>query len=325
MNTSARWGVLAIGAVLAAVLLWFLPAVLPSDYFISLAGRLLAMVVLVGSFNILMSYLALTSFGHSALFGVGAYALAILLRHHDVDMVLALAASVGAGALIALAIGPILLRATGIYFLLLSLAIGQVFWGIADSWRTVTGGSDGMIVYATPHVFGFELVEPVAIFRMVSIVAVLAIVVLDLVVRSPFGVALRGVRESETRMAALGFNVFALRLLAFVVSGALAALAGGLVGTINHFVSPDMMSVRLAVTLVLTVIIGGRGRFWGPLVAAAVLFGVQEAISAYTPLWPLALGLLFIVSVYVLRFRIAFRLHEWLRRSPLRPTRNAPP
>jgi branched-chain amino acid transport system permease protein len=314
MSSFRRWSSLTASAAFAITLLWFLPTLLPSDYFVSLAARLLATVVLVGSFNILMSYLALTSFGHSALYGVGGYALAILLRHYDVDLLLGLLSSVVAGGLVALIIGPILLRSTGIYFLLLSLALGQVLWGIADSWRSLTGGSDGMLIYATPHIFGIDIADPLGSYRVVACLAVLAIVALAVIVRSSFGVALTGTRESETRMAALGFNVFALRLLAFVISGALAGLAGGMVGTINHFVSPDMMSVRLAVTLVLTVILGGRGRFWGPLVAGAVLFGMQEAISANTQYWPLALGALFIVSVYVLRFRLL-----QTRSRPFRP------
>jgi branched-chain amino acid transport system permease protein len=293
---------LAAGAALA--LLWFLPLLSPSEYFVSLAARLLAMVLLVGSFNLLMSYLGLTSFGHSALFGVGAYALGLVLQGFDPDIGIALFASLLAGAFVAAATGPIMLRSAGIYFLLLSLAIGQVLWGIAESWRAVTAGSDGMIIAATAHFAGIKLDDPERLFRLVAIVVVLGVWVLRGIVRSPFGLVLRGVRDSEMRMAALGFDVFRLRLIAFSVSGAFAGLAGGLVATVNHFVSPDLMSVRLAVELVLAVILGGRGSFWGPLVAALGLFGVEEAISIYSAIWPLFLGLIFIASVYVLRFEL---------------------
>ena len=295
---------LVIGALAAVIGLWFLPLALPSDYFVSLAARLLALVLLVGSFNLLMSYLGLTSFGHSALYGVGAYAFGLMLRSFDVDISFGLGTSVLAGALVAAVIGPIMLRSTGIYFLLLSLAIGQVLWGIADSWRAVTGGSDGMIIYTTAHFMGIDLDDPVSIFRLVSIVVVLAIVVLHVIVHSPFGLVLQGVRDLDMRMAALGFDIFRLRLLAFVVSGALAGLSGGLVAAVNHFASPDVMSVRLAVELVLAVVLGGRGSFWRPLIAAVALFGLQEAISIYTALWPLFLGLIFMVSVYALRFEL---------------------
>lgn len=297
-----RWRALCGWMVAAAVVLWFLPAVLPSDYFVSLAARLLAMAVLVGSFNLLMSYLALSSFGHSALYGVGGYGLGLLMQSLDPDIALGLLGSLLTGGLFAVAIGPIMLRSVGIYFLLLSLAIGQVFWGIADSWRAVTGGSDGMIIYATPRFMGMQLDTPASLFRVAEIAAVLTVAVLYVVVHSRFGLALRGVRESDLRMTALGYNVFRLRYLAFTISGAVAGLAGGMVAMVNHFVSPDMMSVRLAVTLVLTVVLGGRGRFWGPLISALILFGLQEAVSAFTPYWPLVLGLAFIVSVYVLRF-----------------------
>ena len=302
-------------APVVAVALWFMPPLLPSDYFVSLAARLLALVLLAGSFNLLMSYLALSSFGHSALFGVGGYALGILLRAADVDAGIGLVASLAAGAVVAAALGPSMLRAAGVYFILLSLAVGQVLWGIADSWRSVTGGSDGMIVYAVPHIFGVDLVTPTAIFRLVMVVAVIGTVGLYVIVHSAFGSVLRGVRESELRMVALGYNVFAVRLLAFVLSGAIGGLAGGLVTVVNHFVSPDAMSVRLAVELVLCVILGGRGTFWGPLVAAFALFACEEAISAFTPVWPLFLGLLFIAGVYVLRFDLLSlpRLLKWSR------------
>jgi len=300
-----RWtSLLLLCALVAIGASWLLPFALPSDYFVSLAARLLALTVLVGSFNLLMSYLGLSSFGHSALFGVGAYALGLTLLSFDVDIGVGLLASLAAGAAVGAAVGPILLRSTGIYFLLLSLAIGQMLWGMADSWRAVTGGSDGMIIYAAARFAGIELDDPTTIFRLVAIVAVAAVLVLHVVVHSPFGLALRGVRDSDLRMAALGFDVFRLRLFAFVISGALAGLAGGLFATVNHFASPDMMSVRLSVELVLAVILGGRGSFWGPLVAAIVLFGAQEAISIYSTIWPLFLGLIFIVSVYVLRFQL---------------------
>lgn len=299
MSRSAR----AVVIVLAGVVLWFLPLVLPSDYFVTLGSRLLALAVLAGSFNLLMSYLALSSFGHSALFGVGGYAVGILFKMTgNVDAALAVLAGFGGGALVAGILGPIVLRASGVYFILLSLAVGQVLWGVADSWRSVTGGSDGLILYAAPELGSWSLAEPVATFRLTALVTLVAVLALHVIVRSAFGIALTGVRESEVRMLALGYNVFALRYVAFVLAGAFAGLAGALVAMVNRFVSPDAMSVRMAVELVLIVILGGRGRFWGPLLAAVVLFATEEAISTYTALWPLVLGLIFIVAVYVLRF-----------------------
>lgn len=287
----------------AGGVLWFLPAALPSDYFVTFGARLLALAVLAGSFNLLMSYLALSSFGHSALFGVGGYAVGILFKTTgSVDAGLAVLAGFAGGALVAGLVGPIVLRASGVYFILLSLAVGQVLWGVADSWRSVTGGSDGLILYATPRLGSWSLAEPVAIFRVTALVALAAVLVMHVVVRSAFGIALTGVRESEVRMVALGYNVLGLRYLAFVLAGAFAGLAGALVALVNRFVSPDAMSVRMAVELVLIVILGGRGRFWGPLVAAVLVFATEEAISVYTSLWPLVLGLIFIVAVYVLRF-----------------------
>lgn len=306
--TSLRRIPLLMASVGAAGLLWFLPQMLPSDYFTSLAARLLALVLLVGSFNLLMSYLSLSSFGHSALFGVGAYALGLTLRIFDADIVVALAASLVAGALVAAVIGPILLRSVGIYFLLLSLAIGQMLWGVADSWRSVTGGSDGMIIYVTAHLAGVDIDDPARIFRLTLVVVAVALAMMHVIVHSPFGLVLRGVRDADARMSALGFDVFRLRLVAFMISGALAGLAGGLNATVNHFATPDLMSVRLSVELVLAVILGGRGSFWGPLVAALVLFGAQEAISIYSTMWPLFLGLIFIVGVYVLRFEPLARI-----------------
>jgi branched-chain amino acid transport system permease protein len=292
-----------LAIVVAAVMLWILPALLPSDYFVTFGARLLALAVLAGSFNLLMSYLALSSFGHSALFGVGGYAVGMLFKMTgNVDAALAVLSGFAGGALVAGILGPIVLRATGVYFILLSLAVGQVLWGVADSWRSVTGGSDGLILYATPQLGSWSLAEPVATFRVTALVALAAVLMLHVVVRSAFGIALTGVRDSEIRMLALGYNIFRLRYLAFVLAGAFAGLSGALVAMVNRFVSPDAMSVRMAVELVLIVILGGRGRFWGPLGAAVLLFAAEEAISIYTSLWPLVLGMIFIVAVYVLRF-----------------------
>lgn len=311
-----------VGIVLVAALgglLWALPAFGPSDYVIAFAARLLALALLAGSFNLLMSFTGMVSFGHSAFFGVGSYAVALLYRRDsNPDAAWALLLAFAVAACVAAALAPSVLRTSGVYFVLLSLALGQVIWGIVDGWRSVTGGTDGVIIAAPLWTVLWPLDTAAATLRFTIVVGMLGLAMLYVIVTSPFGAGLTGVRESPIRMQALGFDVFRLRYLAFVLACGFAGVAGGLLAIINRFTSPDSMSVRLSVELPLIVILGGKGSFWGPLVAAVLLFTAEELISVLTPMWPLVLGLLFMTCVYVLRYdvmRVAANHHLFSTRG----------
>lgn len=291
--SALRWLLMPVALVGVPLLV-----VLAPSYYVHLAILVLIFAILAMSLNLLMGYVGLNSFGHAAYFGVGAYTTAVLLLRAGVGFWTATAAGILAATALGALFGALAVPARGVYFLLITMALGQVTWGLAFRWVSMTGGDNGLPGIPRPPL---TLIWPLADVRgaylFVLLVAAATFGLVGLILSSPFGYALRGIRESETRMRTLGYPVWRYKYAAFVFSTALAGLAGVLFATYNGFVSPADLHLAVSAQAVLMVIIGGAGTLEGPIVGAAVLVLLQNLLSTLTRRWMTILGLLFVAAV----------------------------
>jgi branched-chain amino acid transport system permease protein len=285
---------LALG--LCLILVAGLGAALPS-YYAGLLTEGLIFAVLAMSLNLLVGYAGLPSLGHAAYFSIGAYAAGLLAVHATRSFWLGALVGMGAGALLGAAFGLLALRTTGVYFLMITLALAQIVWAVAFSWRSVTGGDDGLRAIGRPDLAlpGVDLADTSSYFVFALIVVVAAALAMRVIIRSPFGRTLRGVQESQVRMAALGYNVWLHRYIAFILSSAFAGLAGVLFVYYKGFISPEAASIVVSAEVMLMVILGGAGTLTGPVVGALTIVLLSNFVSAYTDRWTLILGTLYIV------------------------------
>jgi branched-chain amino acid transport system permease protein len=279
----------------SAAIVLALPAVL-SSYQVGLATKMLIFALFAMSLDLLVGYAGLPSLGHAAYFGVGSYTVSLLaLRVADnfwIDFPAGLVMATAVSALF----GLLALRTHAAYFLMITLALGQVLWGIAFGWRSFTGGDDGLPGVPRPDLgLPWSLSNGVAFYYFVFIFFFLAAALLWIIVRSPFGHALVGIRQSEVRMEVLGYNVWLYKYCAFVLSGFFAGLAGNLFAYYNGFVSPTYLGVIFSASALLMVILGGAGTLLGPALGAAIIVYLENVISAYTHRWLLVLGIVYVL------------------------------
>ena len=282
----------ASGAAALAVLI-ALPAVL-SSYQLSLVTKMLIFGIFAMSLDLLLGYAGLPSLGHAAYFGVAAYTVGLLAlrvaNNFWLDFPAGLLMAAGVSALF----GLFALRTRGSYFLMITLALGQVLWGIAFGWRSLTGGDDGLPSVPRPNMpLPWALTDGIPYYYFVLIFFGLAVGALALIVSSPFGKALVGIRESERRMEVLGYDVWRYKYVAFVLAGLFAGLAGNLFVYFNGFVSPSYLNIVFSASALLMVILGGAGTLVGPAIGAAVIVGLENLISAYMERWVLVLGVIY--------------------------------
>ena len=251
------------------------------------------------SLDLLVGYTGLDSFGHAAVYGLGAYTTALLLLHTGVPLPLALLSGAIVTALVALPIAWLCTRTTGVAFAMLTLAFAQLLYAIAYKWQSVTGGSDGLAgVPRTPGPFGVAwFTSRLGFYYMVAACVVGAYVLCRAFVRSPVGTALLAIRENERKASALGYNPRVYKIVAFVVAAFFGGLAGSLYAPFAGFASPDLFFWILSGQVLVMVIIGGTGTLAGPLVGAAFFYLLEHYLSAMTNSWALVLGVIFIVFV----------------------------
>ncbi len=305
MSALARipWGLLVLLAAFGV------PA-LGSRFYTFLANDIAIWALFATSLNLLVGYTGLVSFGHAAYFGIGAYATGILMKQAGVGFPLALAAAgVSAGAF-ALVFGFFCVRLTRIYFAMLTLAFAQVVWAICFKWNSVTGGEQGMPEIPYPS---FDWVERVAAvlpflrgyrtsdhFYFTTLVVVgVCFWLLRRIVSSPFGRMLTTIRENAERAEFIGVNVRRYELAAFVLAGVFAGLAGGLFGIFNRGVFPDFAYWTKSSEVLIMTLLGGMGTFYGPAVGAFVLLWLNQQIVSYTQYWPLILGSILVLLLFV--------------------------
>ena len=293
-----------LGLVLAPSLL--------SSYWIGLVTQMIIFAMLAMSLDILLGYTGLPSLGHAAYFGIAAYAVGILATEHRAGFVVCVAAGVVLAGLVAAVFGLVAIRATGTYFLMITLALGMVVWGLAFRWVSMTKGDNGIAGVPRPELGAWTFAAPLPFFYLALAGAALAWAALGVVARSPFGLSLKGIRESETRMRALGYNVWLHKYLAFLIAAIFAGFAGAFWAYYNGFVSPVDVQLVTSVEALLMVALGGPGTLAGPAVGAAIIVFLKNFVSVYTKRWLLILGAVYIgVILFAPRGVLgAFRSHS---------------
>jgi branched-chain amino acid transport system permease protein len=277
-------------------LLALLPAV-SGEYYINLASQIIIFAVFAASINLLLGYGGLATLGHAAYLGVAAYLSALMyLKLHLAHWMIAPVAVLGT-TLMACAFGLIALRATGLGFLMLTLALSQVLWGTAYRWVSVTDGDNGLRGLARPAPFGIALDDASAFYWFTLVVGAVAIWMMARFVASPFGAALRGTRDQPRRMSALGYDVWLIRWITFVYAGFWGAVSGLLFVYYHKYIHPVSLSLANSAEGLLAVIAGGSGTLAGPLVGAAIVMLLKNYVSAYIERWNMLLGFVFVLIV----------------------------
>ncbi|HET6212890.1 MAG TPA: branched-chain amino acid ABC transporter permease [Micromonosporaceae bacterium] len=291
------------------------------SYAISLASRILVLGLLAMSVNLLTGVTGLPTLGQAAYFGVGAYAAALVARAWTQIGVLHLAIAMVVAAAVAAVTGVVAVRARGVVFLMLTLAIGELTYSAALQWDTVTGGSDGRATPAVTPFWGLPAVTRdghVYLWILAAFLALFAVVAA--VVRSPFGLALKGVRDNEARLRADGYPVTRYLLVAYAVAGGLAGAAGALWVSLQRFVSPSDLGFQVSAMALIAVVLGGLGSMWGAVAGTALVVIARDYLGGkltgeLSGRGSLLLGLVFVAAVYLLPRGLA-GLSRLSRRAP---------
>jgi len=285
----ARARTIAIVALVLASL-----AALPfglSKYQVGLATEMLIYGVLAMSIDILAGFAGRTSLAHGAIFGISAYVVVYAVSHLGLPPAVAVVLGVMAATAAAALFSLVAVRTSGVYFLLITIALGMIVWGICLRWTDVTGGENGLRGDMRVGL----LRDHQTFYWMVLVVAALASFAMWRFVRSPFGLTLRGIRDSESRMRSLGYNVHLHLFIGFTVSGFFAGIAGALYAFFNSFVSPSTVALAQSVQGLLMAITGGIGTLFGSFVGSFAILTLQNVVSSYTERWQTALGVTFIL------------------------------
>jgi branched-chain amino acid transport system permease protein len=275
-------------AALATVPLWA-----PGTYYVNVSSQILFYGIFALGVNVLAGYAGLVSLGHAGLFGIAAYAAAKTLNAgggHAVVVAASLAVTLGAAAVFAL----LALRGTGLGFVMITVALGQIVWGVAYRWISITNGDNGITIAGRPRPFGLSLTSPRAFYWATLAVFLVAVASMAVFVASPFGASVRGTRDQPRRMNALGYHVWMIRFLAFLFSGFWSGVAGLLFLYYNQFVSPQAVALTASAEALLMVIAGGTATLLGPVVGAALVVVMKNVASAYIERWNFVLGAIFV-------------------------------
>jgi len=260
--------------------------------------------------NLLLGYTGLLSFGQSTFFGSAAYVAGYLLKHYAIGIPLALGVGVGIGALSALLVGYLCVQRSGLYFIMLTFALNQLFYFIAYQWTSVTGGEDGMPGIPRPALLGVDLRDPLSYYLLLSALFLLALWLMKRIVESPLGRILQGIRENEVRAQAVGYHVPRFKLLAFVLGGAFSGAAGVLYAMLFGIVPLEAIGFVFSGNVVFATLIGGSGSLYGPVIGSFVFIWLSESMSVVWARWPLLLGVAFVIVVLFFRGGV---LEAWSR------------
>lgn len=267
-----------------------------NPFWTGLVAQVLIFGLLALSVDLLMRHTGLFPMCNGAFFAVGAYTVAMLEVNYGVPSPLAALAGVAAAGLTGALFG-VSVRASGVYFILVTLALGQLVWGVSVQWTWLTGGDNGITNVPYPSIGALAIGSLDAMYYLVAIVVAFFTLVYGQIIRSSFGLTLNGIRESESRMTALGFNVTARKYVAFVISSLFAGVAGVLYAYTNQFVSPAASSLLISVEAALMPILGGAGTVFGSFIGAVVIIGIRNVVSGFLYGWPIVMGLVFIAVV----------------------------
>ena len=298
-----------------AVLLALAPLVIvPIGGYHALLSEMVIFSVFAIGFNLLLGYTGILSFGHAAYFGLAGYTMALLLIHSQLPLWAAMLAGVLAAGVAAMIIGLLIIRKAGIYFAMLTIAFGQMFFFVAMRWKSVTGGEDGLSDIPRKTLFGIDLSSPVRFYYFTAVVCLAAAVVAWRVINSKFGEVLRAIRENEARCAAIGYDVRRYKLASFVIAALFAAVSGTLYVLLLRYAFPQTMDWIRSGNVVVMSLVGGLGTFSGPIVGASLITFLNNYISFHTKYWQLVMGAVFVVFVLFFPRGIAGYVLEARRR-----------
>lgn len=278
-----------LGFLLVLLIFGALPLVV-SSYQMSIANEILIFALLAMSIDILAGYAGRTSLGHGALFGISTYVVIYWTSVHGGSALVGCLLGVFVATLVAAVFAAFAVRVSGVYFLLLTLALGMIVWGVCLRWTSVTGGENGIRGVGRPDL----IASPTAFYYMTLAVVLLMTFLTWRFVRSPFGLTLRGIRDSESRMRSLGYGASVHVFVAFVITGFFAGVAGALYAFFNNFVSPSTVQLSQSVEGLLMAIVGGIGTLFGSFIGAAAIILLENLVSEYTARWQMVLGFMFI-------------------------------
>jgi len=292
-----------------------------------LALEIMIWMLFALGYNLLLGYTGLPSFGHGAYFGIGAYAFGLLQHRLWANLWFDLAGAVIAAALLGALVALFISHRRGIYYALLTIAFGQVFWFVSIKWHSLTGGEDGLLnIKRLPADFGFariSLQSNEALFYFCLAIFTVAVAALWRLVHSPLGRVFSAIKQNETRAAFVGYNVWLYKWLAFTISAAVAGLAGGLFAMAQQSAYPNVMSLHNSGFVVMMVLIGGGlVSFWGPVIGAAFFILARDLLGAYTETWLLWYGLVFMALVLFKPEGVAGMWQAW--RAMRKPKAAAP-
>jgi branched-chain amino acid transport system permease protein len=302
--TGKAW--LAALAVALVVLPW-----IAGEFYVNLTSQVLIAAIFAASINLLLGYGGLPTLGHAAYVGVAAYVSAWLFLKLGLGHWLTAPIALAATTLMACFFGLIALRATGLGFLMLTLALSQVLWGTAYRWVSVTDGDNGLRGLTRPSPFGINLDDSIAFYYFALAVTAGSIWLMARFVGSPFGAALRGTRDQARRMAALGHNVALIRWVTFVYAGFWGAVSGLLFVYYHKYIHPVSLSLQSSAEGLLAVIAGGSGTLAGPIIGAAIVVILKNYVSAYIERWNMLLGFVFVLIVVFMPEGLVPGLRRW--------------
>jgi branched-chain amino acid transport system permease protein len=285
---------IAIAIAIAALIA--VPYAIREAYYVNIASQILLYAIFALGLNVLVGYAGLVSLGHAGLFGVASYVVASTLAA-GYGHTVAILAGLGLGLVATAGFAALSLRASGISFIMITLALGEILWGIAYRWISLTNGDNGINVATRPMPFGLPLTSARGFYAATLIVFLLTLAAVAIFVRSPFGAALAGTRDQPRRMNALGYHVWMIRFGAFMFSGLLTCVAGILFVYYTEFISPQTLALTASAEALLMVISGGAGTLLGPVVGAALVVIIKNVVSAYIVRWNFMLGAIFVAIV----------------------------
>ncbi|HXP91994.1 MAG TPA: branched-chain amino acid ABC transporter permease [Candidatus Binatia bacterium] len=295
MKRAGLWGLVAVAGLALAIAL---PHLGVPSFYISLASQMWIYAIVAMSLDLLVGFTGLVNFSQAAFFGMGAYAAAIALTRYHIA---GFGAQIGLGVLLAMITGAVFgivaLRSEGVGFIIITIALNEIVWGLAYQWVSMSGGDNGITGILRPPLATWDLSDNTSFYYVALGAYSIALALLVMLVRSPFGLVLRGVRDSPRRMRALGYNVWLFRYIAFIISAAFAGFAGVLFAWYNQFVGPVNLALDTSTQFLIIVILGGIGTLYGQLLGAGIVVFLSNGLSAVTHRWVLILGAVYVLIV----------------------------
>lgn len=294
MSARKRWMLACVGLALVLAL----PRLGVPTFYVSLLTQTFIYAIVAMSLDLLIGYTGLVNFAQAAFFGTGAYAIAIgSTKFHITGFIPGIVLGAVAAMVTAALFGLVALRAEGAGFIIITIALNQIVWGLAYQWVSVSGGDNGITGIVRPLIGPFDVSGNTGYYYLCLAFCILVLIFLSAVVRSPFGLVLKGVRETPRRMRALGYNVWLYRYLAYILSAALAGIAGVLFAWYNQFVGPVDLALDLTTQFLIIVILGGIGTLYGQIIGAFIVVFMSNGLSAVTQRWEFILGAVYFAIV----------------------------